>query len=53
MVLMEIAVVPELCNVTVCTALVEPTLIVPKERVCGVNVSVLMLPDPVPESDTV
>ena len=50
--LMEIAVVPSLLSVTDWTALVEPTLIVPKESACGVTVNVLIFPVAVPESDT-
>lgn len=49
---MEIVVVPSLCNITFCAAVAEPMSIEPKERVCGVNVSVLILPVAVPESET-
>jgi hypothetical protein len=50
---MEIVVVPSLCRVTDSGVLAEPTLMVPKERFCGVNVSELILPVAVPERETV
>ena len=51
--LIEITVVPLLCNVINCGALLEPTFIVGKVRADGVTASVLIIPVPVPESETV
>jgi hypothetical protein len=51
--LIEITVVPLLCNVTVCFALLAPTFMAGKVRADGVTASVLIIPVPVPESETV
>jgi hypothetical protein len=48
----EIVVVPSLCNVTVWTALGEPTSSALKDSACGATVNVLIFPVVVPESDT-
>ena len=50
--LIEIAVVPSLCNVTVCAAVAELMSVAPKESVCGVTVNALIVPFALPESET-
>jgi hypothetical protein len=51
--LMEMAVVPSLCSVTVCAAVDESISAAPNASVCGDTVNVLILPVAVPDSGTI